>query len=35
VVSLTDLFGSERALGDTLACVEVAVAEYLARMAPA
>jgi hypothetical protein len=34
-VSLTDRFGSERALGDTLACIEVAVRQYLARMAPA
>jgi glycerate kinase len=35
LMSLTDRFGSERALGDTLACIEAAVAEHLARMAPA
>jgi glycerate kinase len=31
VVSLVDRFGDERARGDTLACIEAAVAEHLAR----
>jgi glycerate kinase len=35
MVSLTDRFGPERALGDTLACIEVVVAEYLAHREPA
>jgi glycerate kinase len=34
VVSLTDRFGSERALGDTERCVEEALAEYLDRRRP-